>query len=360
MKKGLVIKANREVLKALRESSGYSVEDIAKKLKASQEKIKATEDGTASFTLTQIKRLSDIYHRPLAAFLTDAVPEMPAINDYRINREEKPTSQVYIAERRAYYLSNKLAELTGKKSRIPGFPERLNPEELAQEFKKYLNVESSKSIKPDELLHHYKQVLEEHLSVSIIELPLKADDVRGFNILSGISVIVLNESDDASIKLFSLFHEICHLIKRASGICSIEVEYSNTDIESFCNMFAAEFLVPSNDLNSECEKFSQLDENAISELSKIYSVSKQVIMLRLLWSGKINNERYNQFKKAGIKKLKVKVFGRRNWDKVFQNRVGDLAIKETSSAYHQGKISYSEVFDILSMKAKYIEKFVER
>ncbi len=53
MKKGLAIKANREVLKALRESSGYSVEDIAKKLKASQEKLKATEEGTASFTLKE-------------------------------------------------------------------------------------------------------------------------------------------------------------------------------------------------------------------------------------------------------------------------------------------------------------------
>jgi len=360
MKKSLTVRANPEVLKALRETSGYSVEEVAKKVKATHKKIEETEKGTASFTLTQIKRLSDIYHRPLAAFFTDALPEVLVINDYRINREKKLTSQVYIAERRAYYLSNKLVELTDKRSRIPGFPEALKAGELAQEFKKFLKIELPKSKKLNELLAYYKQVLEENLFVSIIELPLKANDVRGFNILSNISVIVLNESDEVSIKLFSLFHEICHLIKRASGICSIEVEYRNGDIESFCNMFSAEFLVPSEDLKRECEKFPQLDESAISELSKIYGVSKHVIMLRLLWSGKINSEGYNRFKKTGVKKLKGKMFGRRNWDKVFHNRVGALAIKETSNAYRLGKISYSEVFDILSMKAKYIEKFVER
>ena len=71
-------------------------------------------------------------------------------------------------------------------------------------------------------------------------------------------------------------------------------------------------------------------------------------------------ERYEQFKREGEKKLKGKKFGRRDWDKVFQNRVGNLVIREASSAYRSGKISYSEVMDILSLKAKYTEKFVER
>jgi Zn-dependent peptidase ImmA (M78 family)/DNA-binding XRE family transcriptional regulator len=360
MKKGLAIKTNCEVLTALREFSGYTIDEIAKKLKASKEKIKATEEGNVSFTLTQIKKLAAIYHRPLAAFFTNAIPAMPEIKDYRINRNKRLTPQVYIAERRAYYLSNKLAELTDKRSHMPSFPETLQAEELAQEFRRHLRMELLKSKKSDELLAQYKQVLEENFLMSIIELPLKADDVRGFNILADISVIVLNEGDKPSIKLFSLFHEVCHLIKRKSGICSIEVEQKDEDIEPFCNLFSAEFLVPSEDLKREYEKFSQLDENAISELSKIYGVSKQVLMLRLLWSGYIDNERYSQFKQVGVKKQKEKMFGRRNWDKVFQNRVGDLAIKETASAYRTGKISYSEVFDILNMKAKYIEKFVER
>lgn len=354
------MKINPDVLKALRESSGYTVEEIAKKIKTTANKVQEAEKGIASFTLTQIKKLADIYQRSLAAFFTDTLPAMPALTDYRINREKRLTPQVYIAERRAYYIANKLAELTDKRSQIPDFPEALKPDELAREFRKYLKVDLLKSKKPEEILAYYKQTLEEKLLISIIELPLKAEDVRGFSVSADVSIVVLNEEDNPSIKLFSLFHEVYHLLKRTSGICSIEIEQKDGDIEASCNSFSAEFLAPLSDLREEYKKFSQLDESTVSELSQIYGVSKQVIMLRLLWLGYMPKERYEQFKTKKEEKIKGKKFGRRDWDKVFQNRVGNLVVREATDAYRSGKISYSEVMDILSLKAKYTEKFIER
>ncbi len=53
------IKANPDVLKTLREGSGYTVEEIAKKIKTIVTKVKEVEEGIASFTLTQIKKLAD-------------------------------------------------------------------------------------------------------------------------------------------------------------------------------------------------------------------------------------------------------------------------------------------------------------
>jgi Zn-dependent peptidase ImmA (M78 family) len=354
------IKVNTDVLKTFRENSGYTVEEIAKKIKTTVAKVKQVEEGLASFTLTQIKKLADIYHRSLAAFFTDALPVMPALTDFRINREKRLTPQVYIAERRAYYIANKLVELTDKKSQLPVFPETLKPDELAREFRKLLKVVLLKAKKPEELLTQYKQILEENLLISIIELPLKAEDVRGFSVSADVSIIVLNEGDNPSIKLFSLFHEVYHLLKRTSGICSMEIEQKDGDIEASCNLFSAEFLVPLDDLKEEYKKFIQLDESTVLELSRSYGVSKQVIMLRLLWLGYIPKERYDYFKKEGEKKIKGKQFGRRNWDKVFQNRVGNLVVREANNAYRSGKISYSEVMDILNLKAKYTEKFIER
>src|SRR4030043_1363064 len=349
------IKVNPNVLKTLRESSGYTVEEISKKIKTTVTKVKEVEEGLALFTLTQIKKLADIYQRSLASFFTDTLPAMPALTDFRLNRERRLTPQVYIAERRAYYIANKLAELTDKRSQMPDFPETLKPDELAREFRQLLKVDLLKEKKPEELLTHYKKVLEETFLISIIELPLKAEDVRGFSVSADISIVVLNEEDKPSIKLFSLFHEIYHLLKRTSGICSIEIEQKDGDIEASCNLFSAEFLVPLDDLKEEYKRFLQSDESTVSELSKLYGVSKQVIMIRLLWFGYMPRERYEQFKKEGEKKLKGKTFGRRDWDKVFQNRVGNLVIREASSAYRSGKISYSEVMDILGLKAKYTE-----
>lgn len=367
MKKSSEIKVSPDVLKNLRKDSGYTVEDIAKKLKTSATKVQEVEEGTASFTLRQIKKLAGVYQLSLAAFFTGTLPEIPALPDFRINRDKRLTPQVYAAKRRAYYLANKLKELTDTRSRIPEFPS-FNPDELAQEFRKYLGVDLFKSEKPDQLLANYKQILEEQLQVSIIELPLKADDVRGFSISGDISIVVLNEGDYPSIKLFSLFHEMYHLIKRTSGICSIEIEQSAGNIEADCNLFAAEFLAPLDDLDKELQKLPQFskgpftaeDDSTISDLSKIYGVSKQVIMLRLLRLGYTTQKEYEQFKKMGEAKAKGKGFGRRDWDKVFQNRVGNLVVKEAGNAYRSGKISYAEVMDVLSMKAKYTEKLVER
>jgi transcriptional regulator with XRE-family HTH domain len=73
------IKVNPNVLKTLSESSGYTVEEIVKKIKTTVTKVQDAEKGIASFTLTQIKKLADIYHRSLAAFFTEALPAMPAL-----------------------------------------------------------------------------------------------------------------------------------------------------------------------------------------------------------------------------------------------------------------------------------------
>jgi len=343
------------VLISLRETSGYTQEDIAKKLRVSVQKIREVEEGKDFFTLTQIKRLADIYSRPLVAFFTDKIPKLPTIPDYRINREKKLTPEVYLAQRRAFYLSNKIAELSNKESKIPSFPRTFSAKELANQFREYLGVDLLKRKKANKILDYYKKVLEEKLSIAIIEYPLKAEDVRAFSIFSTISVIVLNENDEAQIKLFSLFHEICHLIKRTSGICSIEMEQQNQqDIESFCNAFAAEFLVPESDLRKEIEEVGI----KVADISETYGVSKQVVMLRLLLTGFIDRDRYNAFKRRLKEEELKKKFGRRKWEKVFFNRVGNLAAQEVSNAYKKGDITFLESAEILNLKTKYAEKII--
>jgi Zn-dependent peptidase ImmA (M78 family) len=363
-KEKLKIQILPSVLKTLRENSGFTIEETAKKLGITDiEKMKSAEEVKSSFTINKIKKLAEVYHRPLAAFFSDSAPEVPkSLPDYRFNREKKLTPQVYLAQRRAYYLSSKIAEIGNRKSQIPSLPEHLKAEELANAFKKYLNCEQLKSKKPDEILSYYKNVLEEKLAIAIIEYPLKADDVRAFSTYSDLSVIVINEHDNAQIKLFSLFHEICHLLKRSSGICSIEIEEKgNADIETYCNQFTAEFLVPEVDFKQEINrgKITSFDISSVNYLANIYGVSKQVIMIRLRRFNYINPKQYDEYKKSQEgKEAKKGGFRKRNWDKVFYNRAGNLAIKEVSNSYRKGDISFYEAIDVLNMKSKYVEKFI--
>jgi transcriptional regulator with XRE-family HTH domain len=129
MRKSVKIKASPHLLKKLRENSGYTEEELANKLGVTAEKIVKVEKGEDSFTLTQVKKLADIYKVPLAAFFSKEVPDVPSLPDYRINREKKLNPEVFVAIRRAKYLSEEVRELSGKKSEIPSFPDS-SPEEV--------------------------------------------------------------------------------------------------------------------------------------------------------------------------------------------------------------------------------------
>ncbi len=346
-----------EILKSLRESSGYSVEEVSKKLKISPIEMQEIEKG--NLTLSLLKKLANIYKVSLTAFFSDSIPQIPVIPDYRLNREKKLTPSVFLAQRRAHLLAKELFYLTERKSDIPSIEG--TSENLAKEFRKWLKIKIIKNEPSKKILSEYKTIIEEKMFVPVIEQPLKADDIRAFSIFSDIAIVVLNEDDAPEVKLFSLFHELAHILKRNGGICSIDFELENEEVEKYCDQFAAEFLVPEDDFRVELKarnlKFPFKDEE-IRELSKIYGVSKQVIMLRLLLLGFINKERYREYKERYKKLEKRKKYGRRNWEEVFFNRAGGLILREISKSYRSGRITLADVITALEMHTKYAEKFI--
>jgi len=81
-------------------------------------------------------------------------------------------------------------------------------------------------------------------------------------------------------------------------------------------------------------------------------------MIRLLWLGYIKREMYDEFKKKIEEVPKQKKYSRRNWEKIFSNRVGYLSIQEIKNAYNKGIITFYEASSILGLKTKYAEKFI--
>lgn len=360
------IEISPSVVAKLRESSGYTEDELAKKLGVPIEKIKKVERGEDKFTSTQIKRLADIYKISLAAFFSEDFHAVPPLPDYRINRAKKLSPEVFIAIRRAEYLSEKIAALSGKRSSIPEL-DADSPQELAEKLRKYLGLEEGLKVfekgfkRPNDALEFYKSQLEEKLNLIIIEYPLKSDDVRAFSLFSEIPVIVLNENDEPKVKLFSLLHEVGHLLKKTGGICTAdpkdEKEDYVEDIERFCNRFAAEFLIPAWDLRRRFGEKPPSDED-ISKLSNLYGVSKQVMMLRLCELNYITWDKYHLEFKKPFKRETPRKRGRRNWERVFQNRVGGVALTEVGRAYKSEEITFSEALSILNMKKKYAEKLL--
>ena len=104
-------------------------------------------------------------------------------------------------------------------------------------------------------------------------------------------------------QIFTLFHELYHLISDTSGAEIIRDDYydalndQQTNIERACDTFANAFLVPMDDFIQELKKKS-IDEYRIEELAILYSVSKEAIMYKLYKMGIMTSAEYSELKEV--------------------------------------------------------------
>jgi len=68
-------------------------------------------------------------------------------------------------------------------------------------------------------------------------------ELSGFSLLhEGLGAICVNDREpNEGAKIFTMFHEYCHLLLRQGGISD---ENNSDRVERFCNKFAASFLIP--------------------------------------------------------------------------------------------------------------------
>ena len=173
-----------------------------------------------------------------------------------------------------------------------------------------------------------------------------------------VCVMVLNESDSNEVKLFSLFHEFCHLLKRQDGICTADIEKDkiNQPEEKYCDEFAANILMPEIVLrNSIQEPISTLTQ--VEKIAKAFGVSKQVTIIRLKEFQIIDQRKYNAFK-TKFESVKKPTFGRRNWERTFVNRTSRLVLNYLLDSFRKGDLTYTSLSTITGIKDKYLQKLV--
>lgn len=112
-------------------------------------------------------------------------------------------------------------------------------------------------------------------------------------------IIGINEGDRPPAKTFSIIHELTHLLKRQSSLCNeILNAFSSNQEEVFCNAVAGEVLVPEDTLKViikewKADEIFSIDD--ITEISGRFSVSKEVVIRRLLDIGRIKNPAYTAY-----------------------------------------------------------------
>lgn len=370
---------NPEILKWARERSGYSLEAAAKALNKEKPFIIECESGQRTMTYVQLETLADKYKRPVAMFFFPEIPNEPNITEKLSLRKtdiEKLNPRVHILFRQAYARQISLMELnsgTNKSENIIFRDIKAQPDDspivLAKQTRNYLNIsiEQQKAWKdPTEALKSWRECIQDK-GIFIFKDSFKDDFVDGFCLLHDeFPVIYLNNSMHHVRQIFSLFHELGHILLGKAGVTQ-STKLPSGKIEKFCNQFAAEFLLPTDDIKPNLD-FSIYDNDTIKKLSEWYKVSRPVTLIKLVELGIIKQADYRQYLTQWIEEQRQYQQRKRsgaspgggNYYYTQAEYLGTKFMNLAFSQYHQGHCSVEQLSEHLNVKAKQIPQFEEQ
>ncbi|OGU10880.1 MAG: hypothetical protein A2X61_08005 [Ignavibacteria bacterium GWB2_35_12] len=369
------IKTNPAVLKWARESLNISKSHAVESLDISTKQLEQIESGELPPTIDELKSMSKAYKRTIATLLLNAPPiEKPLPRDYRTidsSRIGLFDEKTFIAVRKARALTQSLLELYNELNiKSPGFNWNAsmndNPAQLGVHFRELLKINEIPAFDDKNLfLEACIEKLEE-VGIAIFQLSLTQDGIRGFSLIDEIiPVIILKRNEQPSAKVFTLFHELGHILLNEGGLCNIALSQNDPKIEQWCNTFSAELLVPSSLLMEQdlCIEYNRKNQKEwkhkdLVELSNRFNVGPLVILRRLLTLGKTTSDYYKEKHEIWNKPQ----FGRsqhpegRNIAKETIKEKGRKYLSLVFRAYDLNKIDLKDTADFLGIKLSYITK----
>jgi len=308
-----VVFNNPIILKWAREELGLSIPEIAQRFHKPKSTIEAWENGGDGPTYRQLKDLANYYKRPIATFfLPKTPPKTPKPQDFRSLPDRALgfySKDTLLAYREMHNMLTETRDLLDEfelniSFSIPHWEMGDPPEPKADQLRKLLGISVENQIK-DFTTHHI--ALDEWRSalfnfgviVRICDMPIT--DARAFCLFgSKLAGIGISNEDREHGRIFSLFHEVCHLALQQPGVSGISSYSDSPDrrIEQYCDRFAASFLLPAT--HPEVMKSLDLFEGTFDYLelarylARRYKVSKYVVLRRALDLGKIETNIYWQ------------------------------------------------------------------
>ncbi|MBQ2613502.1 MAG: ImmA/IrrE family metallo-endopeptidase [Methanobrevibacter sp.] len=267
------------------------------------------EKGDSYPTWNQLREASKKYHVPTAFFFMECSPEfdnLPEIINYRRldvdsiyeNNSPKLINNIRKSETRREIYIELLQDLNEEiiEFEVPNLEEdkKIFANYIREVLDVSLDTQKSwyKESKHYNFLNKWKEILNEKMGVLIFETEgVLLEEMRALCIFHDkIPIILLNGKDSVNGRIFSLFHELTHLLLGKSAICGDD---ENTEEEIFCNAVAGEFLVPEDDLIKNISpEISVLSYGSLRNLYNLYGVSEHVIVRRLLDTNQITKNDY--------------------------------------------------------------------
>lgn len=308
---------NKETLSHICVCKKVSNQFIANRTKYKIEKLEKWLDLADGLlpTINQAKKIAECLHIPFAALYmnpTDIpIREIPSLKNMRTFYvgQISDDSAINIAMIDLLIERDYLKELQEevgveqKDAFCPIIPNSEDPSVWADAIRDYIGLKIDRQYKCQSTRQFYLYLREQIEKKGVLvhcftDVPI--DDARGLAIYDAqMPIIGINEDDHIPAKSFSIIHELVHLYKRESSMCNVMFNsFAMRQEEIFCNAVAGEVLVPRTALEIVLKNGNYAkpyDLNDIEKIAKKFSVSRDVIIRRLLDTGKIGKVEYDTY-----------------------------------------------------------------
>lgn len=288
------------VLGWAREEAGLTRLDLAERVDRPVGDIEAWETGAGRPTKGQFTKLVKALKRPSAVFflpepptsagMPTALRRAPGLGAHKLGPDE--ALQIRWARRLQEVASWVLKDNRRTPAALARYSLQADPIESADQVRKRSEISTEEQLSwpnPSTAFRAWRGYLEEQ-GVLVMQLSMGKKNIRGFGAWDEYAPLVaVNTAYHPTARIFTLFHEVGHLLTRSDSACLRFVLPSDHDIEAerWCERFAAAFLLPKRALREISEGYDissasrTTDPNKARLIANRFSVSTRATALRL-------------------------------------------------------------------------------
>ena len=365
-----------------RERSGLKPEQAAVKMQMDVATLRdwEREGGNERPSIAQMRKLGEVYKRPLAVFFLQEPPtdfdaqrefrRLPGVTLQNESPEMRVALRIALFRREA---ARELYERLGES--LPTFDVKAQPSEdaevVGQRIRELLGISWEMQLgwpSAHAALNGWRAAIE-RLGILVFQSSdMSVEEMRGISIPHGpLPVILLNSADAPHGRIFTLLHEFAHILLTNAGheTSSLEGQRKPEDqrIERISNRFAAAALMPRQDFIAEILRYpgaAEGDEDSLRRLAfRRIKVSPEAILRRLVELHRARPSVYRTMRRS---------WQQRSWYSPPQGEGGPpLEVRVIASAgrpfvslvldsYKRNAVSSSDVSDYLGMQLKYLDR----
>jgi Zn-dependent peptidase ImmA (M78 family)/transcriptional regulator with XRE-family HTH domain len=350
--------------------SGYSVEEIAQTLGVPPPVLNEWLTGRSKPNLTAARKLASKLHRPFAAFLLPDPPRSrPLAVEFRhpvgVQRELNPEERRFLrrAARFQEVLSWLTRELAIDKAQTPSASlDDLDddPASVAATTRNLLGVSTVDQKEwptPSVAFDEWREALERtgHL---VFQFSLGKESCRGFSLWDDYApVVAVNTAWNETARIFTLFHEMAHLITRTSSACveSVRTAPRTDPVERWCERFAADVLMPAHDVEATLRGngwrpgLRVQDLGIPTRVARQYKVSLRAAVIRLIDLEVATWDLYDSIPPISDKKPRGGGGGGRDRTQIREDQFGDRVTSIFAAAVEHDVLSRSQAVEFLDI-----------